>query len=49
LNLEGGFRTMNYEGNIIPAGGGYFFAMPENNYLLYKINDEIYKLELTSL
>jgi len=49
LNLEGGFKTMNYEGDIIPAGGGYFFAMPENNYLLYKVNDEIYKLELTSL
>ena len=49
LNIEDGFRTMNYEGNIIPAGGGYFFAMPEKNYLFYKINDEIYKLELTSL
>jgi hypothetical protein len=49
LNLEDGFRTMNYEGNIIPAGGGYFIAMPENNFLFYIINDEIYKLELTSL
>jgi len=46
---DDGFRTMNYKGDIIPAGGGYFIAMPENNFLLYKINDEIYKLELTSL
>ncbi|NDA61213.1 MAG: hypothetical protein EBX50_04130 [Chitinophagia bacterium] len=49
LNQDDGFRSMNYEGDMLPAGGGYFIATAENNYLLYKINEEIYKLELTSL
>jgi hypothetical protein len=40
---------MNYVGEILPEGGGYFITMQENNFLLYKIHEEIYKLELTSL
>ena len=49
LNKDDGFKIMNYAGEILPAGGGSFISMQGNNFLLYKINDEIYKLELTSL
>jgi hypothetical protein len=49
LEEDKGFKLMNFEGDINPEGGGYFIAFPENNSLLYKINEEIYKLELTSL
>ena len=49
LKDDKGFKSMNFEGDINPEGGGYFIAFPENNFLLYKINEEIYKLELTSL
>lgn len=43
------FKSISFEGDAIPAGGGYFIALPKTNWLLYKINEEIYKLELTSL
>ena len=42
------FKSISFEGDAIPAGGGYFIALPETNWLLYKINEEIYKLELNS-
>ena len=40
---------MTFEGDIFPSSGGYFISFPGNQCLLYKINEEIYKLELTSL
>jgi hypothetical protein len=43
------FKRLNFEGDTYPSSGGYFISFPENKFLLYKINDEIYKLELTSL
>jgi|GEM_PF-1012039 len=49
LKDDKGFKLINFEGDINPEGGGCFIAFPENNFLLYKINEEIYKLELTSL
>ena len=44
-----GFKLLNFERATLPSSGGYFISFPENKFLLYKINDEIYKLELTSL
>jgi len=49
LEEDKGFKLMNFEGDIFPSSGGYFISFPENEFLLYKINEEIYKLELTSL
>jgi len=49
LKDDKGFKLMNFDGDINPEGGGYFISFPVNNFLLYKINEEIYKLELTSL
>lgn len=40
---------MNFEDDINSTGDGYFVADTENKFLLYKIYEEIYKLELTSL
>ena len=49
LKDDKGFKLMNFEGDIFPSSGGYFISFPENNFLLFKINEEIYKLEITSL
>jgi len=49
LEEDKGFKLMNFEGDIFPSSGGYFISFPENEFLVYKINEEIYKLELTSL
>ena len=49
LKDDKGFKLMNFEGDFFPSSGGYFISFPENEFLWYKINEEIYKLELTSL
>ncbi len=49
LKDDKGFKLINFKGDLFPSSGGYFISFPENKFLLYKINEEIYKLELTSL
>jgi hypothetical protein len=49
LKFGKGFKNLKIESDIQPAGGGNFVSFPANKFLLYKINEEIYKFELTSL
>ena len=49
LKDDKGFKLINFKGDLFPSSGGYFISFPKNKFLLYKINEEIYKLELTSL
>lgn len=49
LKFGKGFKTLNIESDIQPAAGGTFVSFPANKFLLYKINEEIYKFEFTSV
>lgn len=49
LKFGKGFKNLKIESDIQPAAGGNFVSFPANKFLLYKINEEIYKFELTSL
>jgi tetratricopeptide (TPR) repeat protein len=43
---EHSFKQMHHEGSIVPSGGGYFVTVQISYYLLYFLNNEIYKLEI---
>jgi hypothetical protein len=45
LNQDDGFRSMNYAGDSLPSGGGYFINLPGNNWILYITTEGIYKFE----
>jgi hypothetical protein len=49
LKDEKGFKSLNYEGDIIPSSGGYFSCINEKHCLLYTTKEEMYRLEIISL
>jgi hypothetical protein len=47
LKSKKGFKQLYFENESYPKDGGYFFSFPQNKFLFYKVNEEIFKLEIT--